>query len=293
LEPEVSDLNADYTIVTDMFRVLGTLDEGSVAHRRQRDAIIERALPLADHVARRFRGRGQPHGDLRQVACVGLVNAVNRFDPDAGSDFLAFAVPTIMGEVRRHFRDFGWALKVPRRLKDLQLQVGKAREHLTQEIGRAPTASEIADYLGIDCESVVQVTVANRSYSTFSTDAYASSNDERRSVGSTLGGDDPGFEKVLDVQTVRPLIAALPESERTALRLRFFGEMTQTQIAERMGYSQMHVSRLLARGLDRLRSQILEPSERSAAPSASPRLCRKPPLPVDTRERTKPARLAS
>jgi RNA polymerase sigma-B factor len=289
----VAESNTEYAAVTDMFRVLATLDEGSVAYCRQREAIIEQSLPLAQHVARRFRGRGQPHNDLYQVACVGLVNAVNRFQPDTGSEFLAFAVPTIMGEVRRYFRDFGWALNVPRRLKDLQLRLVKAREELTRQTGRAPTASEIAEHLGVDRELVVEATLANSCYSTLSTDVQPDPDDERWTVPQNLGEDDPGFEKVIDVETVRPLIAALPERERIALTLRFFGEMTQTQIAERMGYSQVHVSRLLARGLDRLRSQIVEPAERPAVSSVPPRRPRERAVQVYSRTHERTARLAS
>lgn len=254
----VSEANSEYADVTDMFRRLKLLDEGSLPHRRQREAIVERTLPLADHVARRYRNRGEPIDDLVQAARVGLVNAINRFDPDNGADFLSFAIPTIMGEVRRHFRDYGWAVKVPRRLKDLQGQLVKARAELSQQIGRAPTPSEVAGHLGIEREAVMEATIASSNYSTLSTDVQASDDDELRSVGDTLGDIDPNIDKVVDLETVRPLIAALPEREKTVLLLRFFESMTQTQIAERMGYSQMHVSRLLAQALRRLREQVRE-----------------------------------
>jgi RNA polymerase sigma-B factor len=145
----------EYAEVTDMFQHLATLDERSVEYRRQREAIIERCLPLADHIARRFKNRGEPFEDLVQVARVGLLNAVKRFDADNGADFLAFAVPTMMGEVRRHFRDHGWSVKVPRRLKELNSQLKTSREALSHQLGRAPTASEIALDLGIDREEVV------------------------------------------------------------------------------------------------------------------------------------------
>ena len=130
--------------MTAMFHRLKAIDEESAAFRRQREAIIERTLPLADHIARRFRNRGEPHEDLVQVARVGLINAINRFDVNSGAGFLAFAIPTIMGEVRRHFRDYGWSLKVPRRLKDLQAHLARAGEELLQQTGRAPTATEIS-----------------------------------------------------------------------------------------------------------------------------------------------------
>ena len=239
-----------------MFCRLKTLDEGTVAYRRQREAIVERTLPLADHIARRFRNRGEPTDDLVQAARVGLVNAVNRFDPDNGADFLAFAVPTMMGEVRRHFRDFGWAVKVPRRLKDLQGQLVKARNELSQENGRAPTATEIANHLGIDREAVIEATIASSNYSTLSTDVQAGPDSEFRAIGDTLGDVDPNLDKVIDLETVRPLIAALPDREQRVLTLRFFENLTQTQIAARMGYSQMHVSRLISKALRTLRDQV-------------------------------------
>ena len=255
----MSESNSEYADFTEMFRRLATLEEGSIAYRRQRDEIIEQALPLANHIARRFRNRGEPLEDLVQAARVGLVNAVNRFDPDNGAEFLAFAVPTMMGEVRRHFRDYGWAVKVPRRLKDLQGQMVKARGALSQDLNRAPTASEIAKYLDIDRESVVQATIASSNYSTLSTDVQVGSDTEYRGIGDTLGDVDPNIDKVLALETVRPLIAALPEREQTVLTLRFFDNMTQTQIAARMGYSQMHVSRLIAKALGTLRDQVREP----------------------------------
>src|SRR5829696_1497002 len=153
-----------------MFRHLKTLDAGSIAYQLQRASICEHCLPLADHIARRYRNRGESHEDLLQVARLGLVNAINRFDADKGVEFLAFAVPTMMGEVRRHFRDHGWAVKVPRPAKDVMLQVNHATADLGQQLGRAPTATEIAKHLGIDREQVVQAAIAGSNYSTLSTD---------------------------------------------------------------------------------------------------------------------------
>jgi RNA polymerase sigma-B factor len=247
----------EYADVSDMLRHLATLDATSVQYRRQRDAIIERCLPLADHIARRFANRGEPFEDLVQVARVGLVNAVNRFDADNGAEFLAFAVPTIMGEVRRHFRDHGWSVKVPRRLKDLSAQLKKSREELTQSLGRAPTASEIATHLEIDRDEVVQAQIASSAYTTLSADAPAgASDDDGRSVTNTIGDLDANLDKVIDVETIRPLLAALSQREQTVLQLRFFENMTQTQIAGELGISQMHVSRLLSRSLTTLRQQV-------------------------------------
>lgn len=239
-----------------MFRELGGLPEDSPAYERQRERIVERCLPLADHIARRFDGRGEPREDLIQVARVGLVNAVNRFDVDAGSDFVSFAVPTIMGEVRRHFRDNSWSVKVPRRLKELHLRLGAATAELSQRLGRAPTASELAEELDMDREEVIEGLVAGSSYNTLSIDSGGGGDEEAPAIVDTLGDVDTGLDQIDNRETLRPLLAQLPERERTVLVLRFFESMTQTQIAERVGVSQMHVSRLLAKSLARLRDQL-------------------------------------
>ena len=240
-----------------MFRELASLAADSPEFQRHRDKIVERCLPLADHIARRFEGRGEPRDDLVQVARVGLVNAVVRFDVDAGSDFVSFAVPTIMGEVRRHFRDNSWSVKVPRRLKELHLRLGAATAELSQRLGRAPTATELAAALGMDRAEVVEGLVAGSSYNTLSIDSGSGSDDDdARAIADTLGDADAGLDRIEDREALRPLLEALPERERTVLVLRFFDSMTQTQIAERVGISQMHVSRLLAKSLTRLRDQL-------------------------------------
>lgn len=240
-----------------MFRELTKFENGSREFRMQRDKIVQRCLPLADHIARRFEGRGEPRDDLAQVARVGLVNAVVRFDVDAGSDFVSFAVPTIMGEVRRHFRDNSWSVKVPRRLKEVHLRLGAATAELSQRLGRAPTASELAQELEMDRAEVVEGLVAGSSYNTLSIDSGSSTgDDDERSIADTLGDIDAGIERIENREALRPLLNALPERERTVLVLRFFESMTQTQIAERVGISQMHVSRLLAKSLARLRDQL-------------------------------------
>ncbi len=240
-----------------MFRELATATPDSMEFQRQRDKIVERCLPLADHIARRFEGRGEPRDDLVQVARVGLVNAVVRFDVDAGSDFVSFAVPTIMGEVRRHFRDNSWSVKVPRRLKELHLRLGTATADLSQRLGRAPTATELAAELDMDRDEVVEGLVAGSSYNTLSIDSGGGGEEEEaRAIADTLGDVDTGLDRIEDQEALRPLLEALPERERTVLVLRFFESMTQTQIAERVGISQMHVSRLLAKSLTRLRDQL-------------------------------------
>ena len=178
---------------------------------------------------------------------------MNRFDVDNGSAFLSFAVPTMMGEVRRHFRDYGWAVKVPRGIKEIQPQMIRARSDLSQRLNRAPTATEIAAHLGVDRELIIQATIGGGNYATVSTDAPVGLGDGPRVIADTFGEVDPNLDKVLNVETVRPLIAALPERQRTVLTLRFFDNLTQTQIAERVGCSQMQVSRLLAKALESLR----------------------------------------
>ncbi|MGB0876721.1 MAG: SigB/SigF/SigG family RNA polymerase sigma factor [Mycobacterium sp.] len=248
--------SSEYADVAVLFRELAQLDEGSAAYQRQRDGIVERCLPLADHIARRFRGRGEAHEDLVQVARVGLVNAVIRFDVTAGSDFVSFAVPTIMGEVRRHFRDNSWSVKVPRRLKELHLRLGAATAELSQRLGRAPTASELAAELEMDRDEVIEGLVAGSSYNTLSIDSGGGGSEDAPTITDTLGDVDNRLDQIENREALRPLLALLPERDRTVLVLRFFESLTQTQIAERVGISQMHVSRLLAKSLARLRDQL-------------------------------------
>ena len=238
-----------------MFRDRNKLEPDSPEFRRRNDRIIERCLPLADHIARRFDGRGESREDLVQVARVGLVNAVKRYDVDTGSDFVSFAVPTIMGEVRRHFRDNSWSVKVPRRLKELHLRLGAATSELSQRLGRAPTASELAAELDMNRDEVVEGLVAGSSYNTLSIDSGGGGEDAPAIV-DTLGEADASLDQIENREALRPLLAALPERERTVLMLRFFEGLTQTQIAERVGVSQMHVSRLLAKSLARLREEL-------------------------------------
>jgi RNA polymerase sigma-B factor len=253
-----SQSGSEYADVGDMFRELAEYDADSADFRNRKDKIVERCLPLADHIARRFEGRGEQRDDLVQVARVGLVNAVTRFDVETGSDFVSFAVPTIMGEVRRHFRDNSWSVKVPRRLKELHLRLGVATAELSQRLGRAPTASELATELELSREEVVEGLVAGSSYNTLSIDGGGGGSDEddARSIADTLGDVDTRMDRIEDREALRPLLEALPERERTVLVLRFFESMTQTQIADRVGISQMHVSRLLAKSLGRLRDQL-------------------------------------
>ena len=228
----------------------------SVEHERAREEIVRRCMPLAEHIAHRFDGRGEPREDIAQVARLGLVNAVNRFDVDCGSDFVSFAVPTIMGEVRRHFRDNSWAVKVPRRLKELHLQLGSATAEMSQRLGRAPTPSELAEELEIDRDEIVEALIAGSGYNTLSMDSGGSGGDETPPLTETLGTYDSNLDRIENHEALRPLLDALPDRERTVVVLRFFESLTQSQIAERVGISQMHVSRLLARTLARLRDEL-------------------------------------
>ncbi len=247
----------EYADVMDMFTAIqGTVPE-SPEVARQRELIFNRCLALADRIARHYGGRGEDIEDLTQVARLGLVKAVNRFDPEKGSHFVAFAVPTMMGEVRRHFRDHGWSMHVPRRLKDRHGHISRATMELTQTLGRAPTASQLADLLDMTREDIVESMMAAEAYRVHSIDAPISSGESApRMVSDTVGDIDTEFDRITDQETVRPLLAALPERERTVLYLRFFASMTQSQIAEKIGVSQMHVSRILERTLRELRDQL-------------------------------------
>lgn len=242
-----------------MFHALRALPADSKEFTRQRDRIIDRCLPLADRIAQRYARRGETFDDLQQIARIGLLNSVNRFDPDNGADFLAYAIPTMMGEVRRYFRDHSWAMRVPRRLKDLHVRIGAITPHLTQTLGHTPTASDLAAALEVSREDVVECVVAANAYSVRSLDAPLSDHDEARSaLTETLGAQDTELNAITDRESLRPLLATLSERERLILTMRFFAGMTQSQIAEQIGISQMHVSRTLAKTLSTLREGLLD-----------------------------------
>jgi len=228
-----------------------------------RDELVTGFLPVAQHIARRFNNRGEPLDDLVQVATVGLINAVDRYSPDRGTDFFSFAVPTISGEVRRHFRDLGWSMRVPRRLKDLHVSINTAVSNLSQDLGRAPRPSEIAEQLGVPVADVLEGLEASEAYRSSSLDEMLSSEQGSATVGELVGEADAELARVDFQQALRPVLAELAERERTIVLLRFFGNLTQTQIADQVGISQMHVSRLLAQTLDRLRTR-LDPDTRSS-----------------------------
>jgi RNA polymerase sigma-B factor len=218
---------------------------------------IEDNIPFATRLARRFRDRGEPVDDLTQVAMVGLVNAVDGYDPGRGCEFAGYATPTIVGEIRRYFRDKGWRIKVPRRLQELRLQVNRAKVELSQTMGASPAISDIARHLDVSEEDVAEAIEVAQLYHPVSLSAPAGP-DTDLDVADPLGDLDPGMEAVDNRESVKPLLASLPERERRILTMRFFGEMTQSQIAAELGISQMHVSRLLAQTLQRLRTALVE-----------------------------------
>lgn len=213
-------------------------------------------LPVARHIARRFADRGESMDDLEQVATIGLLGALERFDPDRGRDFLSFAVPTIMGEVRRHFRDRTWSLRTPRGVKDNYLAVGAAITTLSQDLTRAPTVPELAEHLGLAQEQVREAIAAGDARRPASLNTAPGEGDDNDALADRLGADDLDIERVETAALVRALVRRLPQRERTILALRFVHEKTQTEIAEVLCISQMHVSRLLARTLSQLREEV-------------------------------------
>ncbi|HEY7629299.1 MAG TPA: SigB/SigF/SigG family RNA polymerase sigma factor [Thermoleophilaceae bacterium] len=219
-----------------------------------RDQLLERYLPLARSLARRYEGRGESLEDLEQVASLGLVKAIDRFEPERGLRFSSYAVPTILGELRRHFRDAGWALHVPRDLQERVLKVSGAMERLSGELGRSPSPQQVAEEVHLPVEEVLEAIEAHAAYATDSLDApLRSDDDESRSVAESLGETDERFELIEDRVSIGPALNTLPERERLILHLRFGEDLTQSEIAQRIGVSQMHVSRLIRRALERLR----------------------------------------
>jgi RNA polymerase sigma-B factor len=254
----VRSQDTGYEHLVPLFKEFTSLPEGDPRRPQLRDELVTGHLPVALHIARRFAHRGEPQEDLEQVATVGLINAVDRFEPDRGTDFLSYAVPTIAGEVRRHFRDQAWSMRVPRRLKDLHVAIGGAVSELSQRLGRAPRPSEIAAYLQCPTEDVLEGLEAAGAYRSASLDEVLTTDETSgHTVADALGEADSALEQVEYREAVRPLLASLPERERTILLLRFFGNLTQTQIAQQVGISQMHVSRLLAQTLATLREQLV------------------------------------
>lgn len=220
-----------------------------------REALVLRFMPLARNLARRYDRSSEPFDDLLQVASVGLLKALNRFDPERGFSFPSFAVPTILGEMRRYFRDCGWSVHMPRGDQERALKVREAQETLTAEHGRAPTVNQISVYLELDQEQVIDALQASQAYETLSLDApRPGAEDDTPSYGDSLGHDDERYELVELDATLVAALKHIPARERAMLRMRFVEDLTQTEIAQRVGISQMQVSRLLRRSLSQLRA---------------------------------------
>ncbi len=220
-----------------------------------REELVHLHLPLVEHCARRFRNRGEPLEDLVQVGTIGLLKAIDRFDTDRGVEFSTYATPTIVGEIKRYFRDKGWAIRVPRRLQEIRLQIATETAELTQSLGRSPTSRELADALGCSVEDIVEGIESGNAYATLSLDV-SEAGDQTSSLTEALGVEDPNLEHVEIRESLKPLLEALGPREKRILLLRFFKNRTQTEIAEEIGVSQMHVSRLLTRTLEQLRSSL-------------------------------------
>jgi RNA polymerase sigma-B factor len=230
-----------------LFRLAG---EGDA---QAREELIKRYLPLCRRLASRYRHTNEPQEDLEQVASLALVKAIDRFDPDVGA-FVPYAVPSVLGELKRHFRDKGWGMRVPRSLKERHLKVSAAIERLTAREGRSPTPNELAEALNLELEEVLEAIEAASAYAPTTLDGPTSGDDDsQRGVGDRLGAVDERFELVELGQSVAPAFKQLPEREQQILRLRFVDDMTQSEIAKAMGISQMHVSRLIRRSIEQLR----------------------------------------
>ncbi|HET6211784.1 MAG TPA: RNA polymerase sigma factor SigF [Micromonosporaceae bacterium] len=243
---------------TQILRTLSVLPQQHPSRPAMRQQAIEAWLPLARHLAHRFSGRGEPVDDLVQTATIGLIKAIDKFDPQRGVEFAAYAVPTIVGEIKRHFRDLTWDVRVPRRLQELRLVIGEAAGTLAQQLGRSPTVADLAAHLTLNEEAVIEGLEGARAYHAVSLQTPAATGDGGTELGDLLGAEDSDLELAELRVALAPALATLTEREQRILVMRFYGNMTQSQIAERVGISQMHVSRLLARALGSLRGELTE-----------------------------------
>jgi RNA polymerase sigma-B factor len=233
------------------------------AYAKSRDPVlleelVERFMPLAKSLAGRYSGGVESYDDLQQVASVGLVNAITRFDPERGFTFATFAVPTILGELRRHFRDRGWSIRVPRDLQERNLEVEKTLNELPTRLGRSPSVAEVAEHMGLEVEEVLEAMEAGTAHHTRSIEAVQGDGeeDDGRALADVLGAEDAGYEAVEYGAAIEPIVARLSERDRRILHMRFVEDRTQSEIAAEIGVSQMHVSRILRSTLNRLRAQI-------------------------------------
>ncbi|MFE3200302.1 RNA polymerase sigma factor SigF [Embleya sp. NPDC059237] len=241
-----------------LFVRLRALEEGTHEYQYVRNTLVELNLPLVRYVAGRFRSRPETTEEMVQTGTIGLIKAIDRFDPARGVEFPTFAIPTISGEIKRFFRDTSWSVHVPRRLQELRLELARAREAFTTEHDREPTSAELAERVGVSVEEVDEGLIASAAYSTVSLDAPAP--DDEGSTPALAGRAafvEPGYAMTENLVALKPLIAALGPRDREILTLRFGEELTQSEIGERLGISQMHVSRLISRTVATLRVQLL------------------------------------
>ncbi|MGW7634461.1 RNA polymerase sigma factor SigF [Streptomyces decoyicus] len=241
------------------FERLQVLDEGTHEYQYARNTLIEMNMSMVRYVARRYRNRGDDMEDVIQVGTIGLIKAIDRFELSREVEFSTFAVPYILGEIKRFFRDTGWAVHVPRRLQELRSDLAKAKEHLAATLDRDPTVRELAAHLDLSEEEVIEGIVAANGYTAGSLDTPADPDpsEQRRTLVDVLGEDDPALQTVEDLHVLAPLLDTLDARERRLIELRFGQEMTQSQIGDELGVSQMHVSRLLTRTLSKLRAGML------------------------------------
>ena len=229
-----------------------------------REALVERFLPLARQLARRYQRGSEPLDDLIQVASLGLLKAIDRFDPERPTAFSSFAVPTILGELKRHFRDRGWSVRVPRDLQELAVRVERVGEELTRSLGRAPTPTEIGEHIGVTAEQVLEAREAAGAYRAVSLDRPRDDDEDGDGISESMGVEDPGFGLAEAAATVERLMDVLGDREREVLRLRFQEDLTQSEIGARVGVSQMHVSRLIRQAVERLREEADLPQDDAA-----------------------------
>ncbi|MFF5759498.1 RNA polymerase sigma factor SigF [Streptomyces longwoodensis] len=239
-----------------LFERLESLEEGTPEYAYVRNTLVELNLALVKFAASRFRSRSEPLEDIIQVGTIGLIKAIDRFELSRGVEFPTFAMPTIIGEIKRFFRDTSWSVRVPRRLQELRLDLAKAGDELAQTLDRAPTVAELAERLGLPRDEVVEGMAASNAYTAASLDAQAEESDTEGTLADRIGYEDHGLEGIEYVESLKPLIAELAPRDRTILSLRFVANMTQSEIGDELGISQMHVSRLLSRTLVRLRQGL-------------------------------------
>lgn len=241
---------------TELFTRLHSADISPQEADAVRSELVEMHLPLVQHIAKRYAERGEPLDDIVQAGSLGLVQAVDRFDPNHGAAFSSFAVPTIVGAIRKHFRDATWSVKVPRRVQELRGRIDTAHDALAQELGRSPTVAEIAARAEVDSQDVLDS--MELSHARAPESLTPQGDDAGPSLGDSIGGEDPEISGIEDSHTVQRLLATLPERDRQIVTMRFFDGASQTQIADQLGISQMHVSRLLSRSLKQLRAELVD-----------------------------------